>query len=129
MLPSEKLLFTRAEAAGMLSISVSTLDVAVARGMIRARRNGSRVTIEKREIEKFSRADHSRIWAGPGNRGSSVAGRDCFDCDKDGRKTPAARFFCGMALCQECFELRSAKSPKKQLRLFSKSSKAVAGAA
>lgn len=62
MQPSEKLLFTRAEAAAMLSLSESTLDVAIARGMLRARRNGRRVLIEKRELEKFSRADHPRIW-------------------------------------------------------------------
>jgi excisionase family DNA binding protein len=117
MEPSEKLLFTRAEAAGMLSLSVSTLDVAIARGMLRARRNGRRVMIEKREIERFSRADHPRIWAPDGNRGTIVSGRECFDCAKnefvqetpDGyRPIPAVRFFKRLPLCQGCFDERTA---------------------
>lgn len=62
MEPGEKLLYTRIEAARMLSISTSTVDVAIAGGMLRARRQGRRVLIEKREIEKFSRTDHPRIW-------------------------------------------------------------------
>jgi excisionase family DNA binding protein len=116
MLPSEKLLFSRREAAELLSLSVSTLDVAVAQGMIRVRRMGRRVMFEKREIERFSRMDHQRIWPAGGARGwrgSSVAGRDCFDCAKDGRKTPAARFYKNLPLCPGCWERRSSLSPKK----------------
>jgi excisionase family DNA binding protein len=64
MLPSEKLLFSRSEAAEMLSLSLSTLCVVINRGMIRVRRIGRRVMIEKREIEKFSRADHYEHLAG-----------------------------------------------------------------
>lgn len=116
MLPSEKLLFSRLETAEILSFSVSTLDVAVARGMLRARRMGRRVMFEKREIEKFSRADHQRIWPAGGARGwrgSSVAGRDCFDCKKVGEKKPAARFYKNLPLCQGCWGRRSALGPKK----------------
>ena len=116
MLPSEKLLFSRLEAAEILSFSVSTLDVAVARGMLRVRRMGRRVMFEKREIEKFARADHSRIWPAGGARGwrgSSVAGRDCFDCKKKGQKTQAARFYKNVPVCQGCWARRSALGPKK----------------
>lgn len=116
MMPSEKLLFSRLEAAEILSFSVSTLDVAVARGMIRVRRMGRRVMFEKRELEKFSRADHQRIWpAGgpPGWRGTSVVGRDCFDCAKIGQKTQAARFYKKVPVCQGCWVRRSAIGPKR----------------
>ena len=57
---SDKFLLTRKEAATMLSVSVSALDMAIGRGMLRARRAGRRVLIEKREIERFSRADRFR---------------------------------------------------------------------
>jgi excisionase family DNA binding protein len=110
MEPSEKLLFTRAEAAEMLSLSVSTVDVAIARGMLRARRQGKRVLIERREVEKFSRADHPRIWSGDGNRGTRVEGRVCFDCVRSTQlnrtAVPAARFMSRLPLCQACFDRR-----------------------
>lgn len=107
MEPSEKLLYTRSEAAEMLSFSVATLDVAIARGMLRARRAGRRVLIEKRELEKFSRADHPHIWAPNGSRGTSVEGRECFDCAKSRRKVAAVRFLKRLPLCQVCFDRRS----------------------
>jgi excisionase family DNA binding protein len=110
MEPSEKLLFTRKEAAEMLSLSVATLDVAIARGMLRARRQGKRVLVEKRELEKFSRADHPRIWDSEGNRGTVIAGRECFDCSKFGKTVPAARFLSRIPLCQNCFKRRSTVS-------------------
>lgn len=116
MLPSEKLLFSRLEAAEILSFSVSTLDVAVARGMLRVRRMGRRVMFEKREIEKFARTDHSRIWPAGGARGwrgSSVAGRNCFDCTKNGQRTQAARFYKNVPVCQGCWARRRALGPKK----------------
>jgi excisionase family DNA binding protein len=62
MAPTEKTLFTRKEAAATLSISASTLDVAIGRGMLRARRQGRRVLIHRKEIERFARAEHWSIW-------------------------------------------------------------------
>lgn len=112
MQPSEKLLFTRVEASEMLSLSVATLDVAIARGMLRARRNGRRVLIEKRELERFSRADHPHIWAPDGKRGTRIEGRECFDCAKSEagyRSVPAVRFFGRWPVCQECFLARQAR--------------------
>lgn len=118
MEPSEKLLYTRAEAAEMLSFSVATLDVAIARGMLRVRRNGRRVMIEKREIERFSRADHPHIWASDGKRGTSLAGRECFDCAErfaameSHEPVQAVRFLKRIPLCQECFDARRAAEPR-----------------
>jgi len=116
MLPSEKLLFSKEEAAEMLSFSLSTMNVAIGRGMIRVRRNGRRVMIEKRELEKFARADHPRIWADDGGRGASAIGRACFDCAKKDRKTPAVRFFSNVPVCQPCWEQRSATSPRRAVK-------------
>jgi excisionase family DNA binding protein len=59
----ERLLYSREEAAAMLSISASTLDVAIGRGMLRIVRKGRRVLIHKAELERFSRRDApSAIW-------------------------------------------------------------------
>jgi Helix-turn-helix domain len=135
MEPSEKLLYTRVEAAEMLSFSVATLDVAIARGMLRARRNGRRVMIEKREIERFSRADHPHIWAPDGKRGTSLAGRECFDCARRhdasfgaSERRPAVRFLKRLPLCQECFDARRSDSAPKTGAMADSSAEALAEA-
>jgi excisionase family DNA binding protein len=59
----ERLLYSREEAAAMLSIAASTLDVAIGRGLLRAVRKGRRVLIHKAELERFSRRDMpGGIW-------------------------------------------------------------------
>ncbi|MGA2609605.1 MAG: helix-turn-helix domain-containing protein [Terriglobia bacterium] len=55
---AEKLLFTRAEAAAMLSISLRTLDNLQARKEISVRRIGRKVLIPATELERFARRDH-----------------------------------------------------------------------
>jgi excisionase family DNA binding protein len=55
---SEKLLFTRAEAAALLSISLRTLDHLHARKEIRVRRVGRKILIPRAELERFTRNDH-----------------------------------------------------------------------
>lgn len=57
-----KLLYTRAEAAERLSLSVSTLDVTIRRGMLRVQRKGRRVLIAADELDKFVRKDIPQIW-------------------------------------------------------------------
>src|ERR1700683_1068899 len=57
-----KLLYTRPEAAGMLSISVSSLDVLIGRGMLRAVRKGRRVLVHKTELERIARQNIPTIW-------------------------------------------------------------------
>lgn len=59
---NDRLLYSRAEAAALLSISVSSIDVMVGRGMIRSRRQGRRVLIPKTEVERVSRQNIPRIW-------------------------------------------------------------------
>ena len=54
----ERMLYSRLEAAQILSISLRTLDHVAARGEIRVRRIGRKVLIPRTELERFSRADH-----------------------------------------------------------------------
>jgi excisionase family DNA binding protein len=59
----ERILFSRAEAARALSMSISTLDILIARGTIRTRRHGRRVLVAKTEIERVARTDAlGPIW-------------------------------------------------------------------
>jgi excisionase family DNA binding protein len=59
---SDRILYSREEAAEALSLSVSTIDVMIGRGMLRARRHGRRVLIHRSEMERVSRMDLPRIW-------------------------------------------------------------------
>jgi excisionase family DNA binding protein len=59
---SPKILFTRKEAAELLSLSVSSLDMMIARGMLKITRKGRRVLIYRTEIERVARQDVPRIW-------------------------------------------------------------------
>lgn len=71
MEPTEKILYTRKEAAARLSISVSTLDCAIRRGMLKVTHKGSRVLIHATELDKFGRRDAARIWP-PKENGKTV---------------------------------------------------------
>lgn len=59
---SERILYSRAEAATYIGVSQSTIDVIIARGFVRARRIGRRVLIHRTELDNFVKADHVRIW-------------------------------------------------------------------
>jgi len=59
---SDRALFSRKEAAAYVGVSLSTLDVITARGLVRVRRIGRRVLIHHAELDRFVRADHPRIW-------------------------------------------------------------------
>ncbi|HLZ08827.1 MAG TPA: helix-turn-helix domain-containing protein [Chloroflexota bacterium] len=52
----DRLLYSRKDAAAMLSISVRTLHSLISSGRIRAKRVGSRKLIPKAELEKFVKA-------------------------------------------------------------------------
>lgn len=56
---NEKLLYTRNEAAQLLSVSVRTLDHLQHSKEILTRRVGRRVLIHRNELEKFARRDHA----------------------------------------------------------------------
>jgi excisionase family DNA binding protein len=54
---TEKVLYTRNEAAHLLSVSIATLDRLIANKFLLVRRVGRRVLIHQVEIMKFSRKD------------------------------------------------------------------------
>lgn len=58
----EHVLFSRKEAAVYIGVSLSTLDMIVARRLMRFRRIGKRVLIHRSELDRFARADHFTIW-------------------------------------------------------------------
>jgi len=53
-----KLLFTRAEAADLLSISVRTLEHLIAAEELEVCRVGRRVLITARSLDRFTKTDH-----------------------------------------------------------------------
>jgi excisionase family DNA binding protein len=62
MEPAPKILYSRVEAAEMLSISVSSLDVLISTGRLKAIRKGRRVLMHVNEIERWAGQDIPRIW-------------------------------------------------------------------
>jgi excisionase family DNA binding protein len=57
--PRPRLLYTREEAAYMLSCSIRSLDYYIASKRITARRMGRKVLIQHGELMRFSRQDHT----------------------------------------------------------------------
>ena len=62
MIEPVKVNYSREEAADALSLSVSTIDVLIGRGMLRVRRQGRRVLIPISEIQRFAKRDVAHIW-------------------------------------------------------------------
>jgi excisionase family DNA binding protein len=58
----EPILLSREEAARALCLSVSTLDMMINRGLLKARRQGRRVLVPRAEVERVSKQDIPRIW-------------------------------------------------------------------
>ena len=59
---TERILYSRQQAAEELSLSVSTIDQLIASKVIKIRRQGRRVLIQRAELERVARADHFNIW-------------------------------------------------------------------
>jgi len=58
MFASEKVLYTKREAAQLLSISVRSLDYLIFSRQMPTRRIGRRVLVHRDAIEHFARRDH-----------------------------------------------------------------------
>ena len=56
---AHKLLLTKREAAGTLSVSVRTIDNLISAGALQPRRIGKRVLFARRTLEEFARRDHA----------------------------------------------------------------------
>ncbi len=61
MSPSQKVLYTKREAAQLLSISLRSLDYLIVSQQLPARRIGRRVLVHRDSIEQFARLDHVSI--------------------------------------------------------------------
>ena len=60
---TDKLLYTKREAALLLSISVRSLDYLIVSQQLPTRRIGRRVLVHRDSIEQFARVDHMSIHA------------------------------------------------------------------
>ena len=62
---SPRLLHTREDAAGILSISVRSLDYHIARQRLRVKHHGAKVLIHHSELARFAREEHRDAVAAP----------------------------------------------------------------
>ena len=61
MLVNEKVLYTKREAAELLSISIRSLDYLITSRQLPTRRIGRRVLVHRNAIERFAQTDHISI--------------------------------------------------------------------
>jgi len=59
---TQRLLYSRAEAAQLLSISISTLDIAIFRGLITARKIGRKRLVPHAALVAFSQKNVPVVW-------------------------------------------------------------------
>jgi hypothetical protein len=59
---TQRLLYSRAAAAELLSISISTLDIAILRGLLPARKIGRKVLIPHGALATFSQKNFPVLW-------------------------------------------------------------------
>jgi excisionase family DNA binding protein len=55
----QKILFSKRDAAEMLSVSARTLDYLIAMRELEVRRVGRKVLVPRSEIERFAKRDHA----------------------------------------------------------------------
>jgi excisionase family DNA binding protein len=61
MYSTDKILYTKREAAQLLSISLRSLDYLIFSHQLPARRIGRRVLVHRDAVEQFARRDHAFI--------------------------------------------------------------------
>jgi excisionase family DNA binding protein len=59
---NDKILYTKKEAAEQLSLSVSSLDILIARGDIEVRQFGKRILVPRTELERLAKRDVVVLW-------------------------------------------------------------------
>lgn len=73
--PGHKLLYTRKEAAELLSISVASLEILISQGEIRTRQFGHRRLVPHEELERLAKKDIAEIWPEKGPQGTTTRRR------------------------------------------------------
>ena len=71
--PTPRLLYTRKEAAKLLSISLSSVDLLIARNFLITRKIGHKRLISHASLVAFAQKNTPRLWAGESD-GKSRAG-------------------------------------------------------
>ena len=66
----QQLLYTRRQAAIILAVSTSSIDILINRGELRIRRWGSKRLIPHEELVRVSKKDFSSIWPEKGDKGT-----------------------------------------------------------
>ena len=59
---SDRMLYSKKEAAQQLSLSLRSLDQLIAQGELRVRRFGKRILVPKTELEKLAKRDVQIVW-------------------------------------------------------------------
>lgn len=71
-----KILYTRAEAAQMLSLSLDSVQELLHRGLLSGVRKGRRVLLHRDELERFAAEDTPQIWLPKQNGKTIRAGKE-----------------------------------------------------
>lgn len=69
--PPPRMLYTRREAAGMLSLSVSTVQMLISRGLLGSRKMGSKRLIPHASLVAFAQKNLPSLWL-PKQNGKTV---------------------------------------------------------
>lgn len=59
---ADKILYSRKEAAELLSISLASLQILIVRGELAVRRLGHRVLVPRTELERLAKRDVPELW-------------------------------------------------------------------
>ena len=73
---SDRILYSRREAAQQLSISLSTLEQLIVQGELQVRRLGKRILVSRRELERLASRDVTVIWPEKVNGKTARAGEN-----------------------------------------------------
>lgn len=68
--PGQQLLYTRVQASNLLGISLSSLQILIARGDIGIHRIAKRVLISHEELVRVSKIDFDTLWPKKGPNGT-----------------------------------------------------------
>jgi excisionase family DNA binding protein len=60
--PAPRMLYTRREAAELLSLCVNTVDILISRGMLGSRKMGRKRLIPHAALAAFAQKNHTSIW-------------------------------------------------------------------
>jgi len=66
---SDRILYSRKEAAAQLSVCLSTIDQLIVRGDLKVRRIGKRLLVPRKELERLAGRDVPALWPAKHSKG------------------------------------------------------------